>query len=350
MVIKNDLIDWKDGMPGGGWSTPEPTKKYKEYYRASFSDSNLIKFRNWQAIDYLDLPLNLKEVNIDLDYSKLTPDYLKYKLNLAVPNGLHSIYDFLFNGKNVINEKGKVYDLKKKKKIILDPRQFELNKTYDANFLNNYVKEKYGEKWYIASKLQVLKCEVPMDIPYARNDTFIATNYYVNVNEKVPAKHQKWIQYSKQGNWQPVNEVFDYKFTATVKELWYHTGNAQVVFGWLYFLSNPSLPAMALAHYYHTVVLNTIEFWIQEDETTNFDDYPYSTKLLFQNNFILTPSTWTDFVKAIGDVEPFNFEIKPNEKLIIKGLFIPRIIVINEKGFLLPNIKNLTQLHIKHIE
>ncbi|MDD7884012.1 hypothetical protein [Metamycoplasma hyosynoviae] len=339
----------------GGGIPPSDTgeivgKKYKYYYIPVIENTTNKKYRNWQAIDYLDLPISLKEVNIDLDYSKITPDFLKYKLNLVVPNKNYLIYDFLFRDKNAINAAGKEFDPKQKKKIILNPSDFELNKVYDANYIKNYVKEKYGKEWYIVSDFKVLKCEVPMDIYYQANESVNATNYYVNVNNFVPEYHKKWIQYDKQSNWKEVNEVFDFKFKALVKELWYHSGNSQVVFAWIATILIFGLPFIALPHYYHTVIINTVEFWIQKDEKTNFEQYPYSTKLLFENNFILTPSTWKNFASSLGEIEPFDFNINPGEKLIIKGLFLPRVIEINNAGFILPNIKNLTQLHIKHIE
>ncbi|WP_036443601.1 hypothetical protein, partial [Metamycoplasma hyosynoviae] len=79
-------------------------------------------------------------------------------------------------------------------------------------------------------------------------------------------------------------------------------------------------------------------------------DYPEITKQLFKNNFILNPYTWKDFAAAIGEIDPFKFSIGLGEKLVIKGLFFPNIIGLNEKALILPEIKNLTQLHIKYIK
>ena len=108
-IIRNDYY-----LPGKGYgsaggnisSGEEPNKKYLHYYRPVIEDTVNKKYRNWQAIDYYDIPLNLKEVNIDLDYSKITADYLKYKVNLVLPEKAPSIYSFLFRNKNLINGKG----------------------------------------------------------------------------------------------------------------------------------------------------------------------------------------------------------------------------------------------------
>ena len=354
-IIRNDYY-----LPGNGYgsaggnisSGEEPEKKYLRYYRPVIEDTVNKKYRNWQAIDYYDIPLNLKEVNIDLDYSKITADYLKYKVNLVLPEKAPSIYSFLFRNKNLINGKGETYKVEDKRKIILNPADFEINKKYDANYFNNYIKEKYGEEWSIVSKFQVCKCDVPMDVRYFGQGSGVIKDHYVKPNNYVPSDFKKWIQYDKAKNWKVVNEEFQYEFKAYVKELWYHSGNAKVVFSWLsIFLAYPAaINSLVNANYYHTVQINTVEFWIQKNVETNFDDYPASTKLLFENNFILTPSTWKDFSYSLGEIEPFNFSIEPEEKLIIKGLFLPKFIEINDIGIMLPNIKNLTQLHIKHIK
>ena len=100
-----------------------------------------------------------------------------------------------------------------------------------------------------------------MDVPYWSQGSGVAKDHYVNVNEFIPARFQKWIQYNKASNWKAVNEVFENKFRAITKELWYNNGNAQIVFAWLFTIwsHGVALPTLLLPHYYHTIEIRTIE-------------------------------------------------------------------------------------------
>ncbi|WP_406615675.1 hypothetical protein ACJA25_00490 [Mycoplasmopsis hyopharyngis] len=327
-------------------------EKYNFWYIPVIDYSPAKKLKNTHAVYYPDLPINLKEVNIDLDYSKITTDFLRYKLNLILPNKVNSPYALLYGNKNSIDENGQIIKPQNKQKVFLDPSEFELNKKYDNDFLNNYVKNKYGNEWKVSSKPKVYKCIVPMDVPYWGQGSGIASEHYISVNNNVPLNFQKWIQYDKQANWKQVNEEFKNEFKAVVKDLNWNRGNAQIAFAWIStFLISPSFAiSTTLAHYYHEVEISTIEFWIKKEETSIISDYPEITKQLFKNNFILDNSSWQDVSKSIGDIEPFKFTLKPFEKLIIKGLFLPKTIEINKVIFPIPYIKNLTQLHIKYIK
>ncbi|WP_444704925.1 hypothetical protein ACT1UH_02950 [Mycoplasma sp. 332] len=331
-----------------GESSSINLENYKKWYRANISGAILNKkYRNYQSVDYLDLPLNLKEVNIDLDYSKANPDYIKYKLNLIIPNKINSPYEFLFNNKPVLNSKGEEIKPKNRIRVFLDPSMFELNKKYSPEFFDKYIKDKYGSEWKIASKFKVYKAETSMNVMYTYHG-LTASNHYVNVNNYVPESFNRWINYRSLGDssWKEVTENFNYEFKVRVKELWYHTGNWDVVAFWL----STDKITKSLPIYYHTVEVKTVSFWIEKDAETQIEEYPSSTKILFKNNFILNSTTWKDFANSLGEIESLKFEVMPGHKLIIKGLFLPQTIIINNKLFAIPKIKNQTQIHIKYIE
>ncbi|MDC8914527.1 hypothetical protein [Metamycoplasma hyosynoviae] len=341
-------------VPGNGEYNPT---QYTYYFRPVIINHSPIKrFRNWQVVEYPEIPINLKEVNIDLDYAKASADYLKYKVNLVLPNSINSPYELLYNSKQAIGSQGEVVNPLYRQRVFIDPSEFELGKKYDEAFFNEWVLKKYGKDWKIASKFQVYKCEVPMEVFYdIEKEGINWKNFYVEVNKEVPQRLQKYIKYEQMKNWKLVNEEFDFRFTGISKEVWKHRGNFQSF--WLWFgalFSSPSdigFNNLKLASWDHNIIINTVEFWIVKNpDKTDFTDYPEITKQLFKNNFILNPYTWKDFAAAIGEIDPFKFSIGLGEKLVIKGLFFPNIIGLNEKALILPEIKNLTQLHIKYIK
>jgi len=92
------------------------------------------------------LSINLKEVNIDLDYSKVTADYLKYKVNMILPEQINSPYQLLYGNKNPLDSQGNVINSKNVQRVFLDPSKFELEKQYEQGFLDKYIEDNYGKE------------------------------------------------------------------------------------------------------------------------------------------------------------------------------------------------------------
>lgn len=316
LYLKSNFFEIKSGNDG----SPEISKLKSQ------------QINDWQYVDYPNIPRELKELNVNVSPKEVTYEDLKYRVNFLLPQIAQDPYSFF-------KDKDSLGTIKRIKIELSDALWKESSLTLEK--IRKRFFEFYDKKnWTIDSeKFRIAKVKIKGLIGYFeelgyKKDGIITDLSKMDFRTKEVAD-ETIEDFSSGMDFRP--KIVKYTPIKSPKFPPRYEGGNQAGRGrGAYNAFQVDIEAKALIFY-------AIASWGEKSakyyEVFNF---------LKARNFILTEDDWQNMSPFFNSetIPEFNFSNK--EKIVIKGLFLPKSIIINKNNEALAEVTNQTELIINY--